>query len=196
VSDPFAGGLSRREAVRRGVAVGGAAITAAMLPELLGAGDALAQSEDTSATDSEILVGAIGIEQTAVLTYETAAAGGLLGPGAGVARLFAAQEQQHADALIAALRGIGGKPPPPPRIEDVPGLTEVKTGEEMLRFAVELENMAIAAYLEAHKRLGSAALLKTATEIVANEGQHLVVLRQALGDDPIPSALPTGSEHA
>lgn len=184
---------TRRDLARRGLIAAGAALGAAAAPA---ASRAFAQTEDTSDTDSELLVGLIGIEQTAVLAYETAAAAGALGPAAPIAKLFGTQEQEHADALIAALAEIGGKPLPAPRIEDVPGLTEATTAEDYLNFAVDLENQAIAAYLEANKLLGNGDLLKTSSQICANEGQHLVVLRQALGTDPIPGPLPSGSETA
>lgn len=193
MSEQGTGGVSRREALRAGLLAGGA-LTAAAAPALIGARDAFAQAEDTSDTDSEILVGLIGFEQTAVLAYGTATTAGLLDPA--VAKLFARQEQVHAEALIAALRKIGGDPPGPPRVEDVPGLTEVKTGGDFLSFAVKLENQQLAAYLEANKQLGSGELLTMSSQIAANEGQHLVVLRQALGTDPIPVPLPSGSESS
>ncbi len=64
----------------------------------------------------------------------------------------------------------------------------------VLAFAIELENMAIAAYADAVMNLTDPALMTPVTQIMANEGQHLVVLRQALGTGPVPSATPTGLE--
>ena len=109
------------------------------------------------------------------MTYATAGSSGLLGPRLEeVARRFRDQEQEHADALIAALRQLGGRPPPPPRPSQVAGLESLRTREQVLSFAVGLELKAVAAYYE------------------AQQGQHLVVLRQALGRDPLPSAFVTG----
>jgi hypothetical protein len=52
--------------------------------------------------------------------------------------------------------------------------------------------MALAAYYEAHAKLKDPGLLSAAASIMANEAQHLVVLRQALKKNPSPSALVTG----
>ena len=53
--------------------------------------------------------------------------------------------------------------------------------------------MALAAYYQAHQKLRGAKLLRTTARIMASEGQHLVVLRQALGRDPVPNAFETGA---
>ena len=45
----------------------------------------------------------------------------------------------------------------------------------------------------ASRSCASAALLRTTAQIMASEGQHLVVLRQALGRDPVPNAFETGA---
>jgi rubrerythrin len=118
---------------------------------------------------------------------------------ADVAKLFRDQEQEHADGLTQALEGLGGAAPRPPAPQEVEELGAVQSQEEFLRFAVELENMAVVAYIDAHRRLQSPDLLKTGAQIIANEGQHLVVLRQALGASPaesVPSAFEAGSDPA
>jgi hypothetical protein len=196
VNEPLATRGTRRDALGAGLLAGAAALSAAAAPALVGARDAFAQAPDTSVADSELLVGLIGFEQTAVVAYATAASAGWLGPTSAVPTLFGRQEQQHADALISGLKAIGGTPPPKPRVEDVPGLTEVSDGPGFLTFAVDLENQQLAAYLEANKTLGSGELLTLSSQIAAGEGRHLVVLRQSLGTDPIPAPLPSGSEHA
>jgi len=40
----------------------------------------------------------------------------------------------------------------------------------------------------------NAKLLQTGASIMANEGQHLVVLRRIAGKDPIPNAFETGAQ--
>ncbi len=63
-----------------------------------------------------------------------------------------------------------------------------------LVFAVELETAAVGAYYDAHQRLEDAKLLQAGASIMANEGQHLVVLRQLLGRSPVPNAFETGKK--
>jgi rubrerythrin len=184
-----ADGRTRREALGRGLVLGGALVGAASAPALLGARTALAAADD----DARILAAAIRLEQSAVVVYATAATSGLLGPRLeAVARRFRDQEQEHADALTAALRQIGGRPPLPPRPAQIAGLRALRTREQVLSFAVDLELEAVAAYYEAHQKLADPALLRTGAQIMANEGQHLVVLRQALGRQPLPDAFETG----
>jgi rubrerythrin len=187
---------TRRDAVRRGVITGGAIVAAATIPILMRVGGAFAQTEG----DGAILEGAVGLEQTAVVAYERAHESRLLDkPVADVARLFRDQEQEHADWLTRALEDLGGSAPKPPGPEDVAGLGAVSSQEDLLRFAVELENMAVVAYVDAHRKLQSPGLLKAGAQIMANEGQHLVVLRQALGASPaesVPSAFEAGTDPA
>jgi rubrerythrin len=173
------------------VVLGGAVVAAGAIPFLLGVRNAFAQAQG----DAEILRAAVELEQSAVLAYTAAAESGKLGESEPVARYFADQEQEHADGLTVALRGLGGSPPPQPGgAGDVPGLAEAARGDavDITNFAIELENMAIAAYYDAHAELSSPELLLTGASIMANEAQHLVVLRQALGNDPSPRAFVTG----
>jgi len=180
---------TRRDAVKKGIALGGGVLAAAAIPTLLMVRNAMAQA----GSDEDIVAGAVGLEQTAVVAYATAAKSGLLkGPVEQAATLFGKQEQEHADGLITALEGLGGKAPSPPTPDQVKGLSQVKNQNEILEFAVELETMAVAAYYEAHQRLQDAKLRQTGSSIMYNEGQHLVVLRQALNQNPVPNAFETG----
>jgi len=167
-----------------------AVVAATSIPALLSVRTAFAQTTG----DGAILQAAIGLEQTAVLAYDTAASSGLLkGPVKAAAERFRRHEQEHADGLIAALRGMGGTSPPKPNsARDVPGLSSVASQADVLSFAIELEMMAVAAYYDAAQKLKDASLLQTAVAIMANEGQHLVVLRHAAGRNRVPNAFETG----
>jgi rubrerythrin len=181
---------TRRDAMRRGIAAGGALLAATSIPLLLGVRNAFAQEEDD---DAAILEAAIRLEQTAVVAYDTAAGSGLLDAATTrVAELFRDQEQEHADALTTALDQLGGSAPRPPAPDAIEGLGDLRSQAEVANFAIELETMAVAAYYDAHQKLQTAELLQTGASIMANEGQHLVVLRQAVGKDPVPNAFETG----
>lgn len=184
---------TRRDAVRRGLIAGGAAIAATMVPTLLRVSQAFGQNQALVLNDRSIIEGAVGLEQSFVVVYETAVKRKLLGPLTPIAELFARQEQQHVDALSKALQGLGGAVPKPPNENDIAGLTKVTTKQQMLNFVIEIENMAVAAYVHAAKTVQDTKLLSTIVEIVPNEGQHLSVLKQALGADPVPTAMPSGS---
>ena len=185
---------SRRDVLRRGLEVGATALAASTIPVLLGVRDAFA----AATSDGAILAAAIGLEQTAVFAYDAVARGGLLDPATKrIATHLRDQESEHADALTAAVSGFGGRAPAKPTsATQVTGLSGLGSQREVLSFAVELELMAVAAYYDAHRKLRDARLLQTGASIMANEGQHLVVLRQALGRQPTPTAFENGKATA
>jgi rubrerythrin len=184
----------RRELLRRGFALGGVAIAASSVPVLLAVRNAFAQAGE----DGEILRSAINLERIAVIAYGAAIDSGLLSARVEqVARRFRGHEQEHADALTTALTDLGGAAPPKPTgVKDVDkvvkGLGDVKSQADVANFAIELEIAAVAAYHDAQRKLIEAKLLQTGASIMANEGQHLVVLRQVVKKDPIPNAFETG----
>ncbi len=185
----------RRELLRRGFALGGAAVAASSIPLLLSTRSAFAEATG----DAAVLERAINLEQVAVLAYDAVLAGGLLGPQAlRAARRFRDHERQHAETLTTALTDLGGIPPAPPKgiaaiDEVVDGLGDVKTQADVVNFLIELETAAVAAYHEAHGKLLETRLLQTSASIMGNEGQHLVVLRMLVRADPVPNAFETGA---
>lgn len=185
----------RRELLRRGFALGGAAIAASSIPLLLSVRDAFAQASG----DAAVLEKAIILERTAVIAYDSVIDGDLLSPGAlRVARRLRDHERQHAETLTTALTDLGGIAPAAPNGVEavdkvVEGRGDVKTQAEAVEFLIELELAAVAAYHEAHGKLVETRLLQTAASIMASEGQHLVVLRMLVGADPVPAAFETGA---
>jgi rubrerythrin len=185
----------RRALLRRGIGLGGAAIAASSIPLLWSVRNAFAETNG----DTAILGRAIGLEQVAVLAYDTAIDGGLLSPALlTVARTFRGHEQAHADTLTTALTDLGGAPPPAPHgIADVDkvvkGLADVKSRADVVNFLIELETATVAAYFDAQAKLVEPKLMQTGASIMASEGQHLVVLRRAVGKDPVPAAFESGA---
>ncbi len=135
--------------------------------------------------DRQILRELIDLEADAALHSEGAVEGGGAGGDAGtVLRSFAEQQVEHVDALTSAL---GSRPPAP-----VGG--DGGDQQAVLERAVELEDRLVAASLDAHGRLADAALLTLGSGIMANHGQHLVALRELLGEDVlVPDAFATGT---
>jgi rubrerythrin len=181
---------TRRDAVRRGLAAGGAVIGAALVPVLLSVRDVFAAAPQN---DAGILSSAIRLENTAVAAYAAAVNSGVLTPPfRRTAALFGRQEAEHAAALTAALKSLGGTPPTGTDAKLLAPLKGARSQKQIAQFAIELETMAVAAYHDASKKLQQARLLQTSAQIMSNEGQHLVVLRQALGKDPVPNAFENG----
>jgi rubrerythrin len=189
---------SRRDLLRRGIAWGGATLVASSVPSLLVARDAFAEADD----EAGILKAAIGLEEVAVFAYRYAAHSGALDAAfVPVAKLFAEQEEYHRDAMKIALEQLGGGSPPvaPKRSGDtklLAPLAKAKTQAAIANYAIELETTAVGAYYDAHLKLQNPRLLKTCTQIMANEGQHLAVLRALAGKPPVPNAFETGGANA
>src|SRR3954469_1659453 len=174
---------SRRELVRRGMLAARGVLTATSLPILLGARDAFAQADD----DQSVVTSAIELEQVAAEAYQR-----LQGPLGGVARLFRNHERQHEQALTSALRQLGGSPP---SANVDARLAKLPTGNRRgaAQFALELERNAVRAYQDAARKLRDARLMKTTTTILGAEAQHMVVLRQIAGQQPVPQAFERGT---
>ena len=186
----------RRALLRRGLQLGGAAIAASSIPLLLSVRDAFAKATG----DAAILEDAITLERVTVLAYEQVIERGGTSPALlRAARRFRDHEQQHADTLVTALKDLGGIPPAPPEgaaeIEKVvKGFGAARSQAEILSVTIELETAAVAAYYDAHAKLIETRLLQTGASIMANEGQHLAVLRRLAGADPMPNAFERGKE--
>jgi rubrerythrin len=183
----------RRQLIRRGLGLGGAVIAASSIPLLLSVRNAFA----ADSADDDILKSAIKLEQVAVLAYDRAIDSGLLSASfKRVVQRFRGHEQAHADALSTALTDLGGTLAPKATAADidgvVKGLGSVKSQADVANFAIELEMAAVAAYYDAHSKLVDAKLLQTGASIMANEAQHLVVLRQAVKKDAVPNAFEIG----
>jgi rubrerythrin len=174
---------SRRNFLRAsGVGVGGG--SAAFLAAC---GSAKKKAKGPSA-DVDILNSAIDLENMAIAAY-TAGAPLLKGEILKLGRQFLAQEKEHADALSQTVMHAGGRPDRPKSSYDFP---RVRTQEEVLRLVATIENVAIAAYIDALPKLSSGDLRATATSILTTEAEHLAVIVGALGQPQAPTAFVVG----
>jgi rubrerythrin len=178
---------TRRALLGRGLRLGGLAVAGAGGTALLGAGPALGQAWG----DEALLVPLIRLERLAVLAYERLSANRAASATLrGQAETLRDQDQNHADRLIAALAALGGRAPAKPTLAEAHGLTGEK---RLLELAVGLEEMTVNLYYRAQRELRDAKLLQATATIMGSDGQHLVVLRQALHRNPVPRALETGA---
>jgi Ferritin-like domain len=101
-----------------------------------------------------------------------------------MASYFRAQEQEHVDAVLKALRGLNDPAATTPEEIDV---GEMKTDEERLVFLYELEGATIDEELSAISKLEDPWPRSLLASTVADQAQHLTLLRQALGAGPLAS---------
>jgi rubrerythrin len=172
---------------RSGVVLSGAAVA------LLAGRDALAASSDRSggkghAGDVRILNTALAAELEAVAAYTVGAKSGLLQkPVLDLAVTFQGHHKEHADVLAKTIQKLGGKPVAAKAQYSFP-TDQLKNQTDVLRFAAGLEKGAVSAYLGAVPLFAQRELSKAAASILGDEAMHWAVLRQAIGEQPVPGA--------
>jgi rubrerythrin len=174
------------------VARSGALLSGATLALLAGRDVLAAQLRKAGAgsagNDLDILNAALGAEQEGIAAYQAAAQSGLLQkPVLRLAMQFQSHHKAHADLLAATVSQLGGSPVSPKHQYDFP-LDQLKSQADVLRLAAGLEQGAVSAYLGAVPVLDNRDLAKAAASILGDEAMHWAVLRQALGEDPVPAA--------
>jgi rubrerythrin len=145
-------------------------------------------SDGAGGNDVAILNTALGAEREAVAAYQLGADSGLLEPGIkAVALKFQGHHKAHADLLAATVSKLGGHPVEAKKQYDFP-VEKLKSQSDVLRFAAQLEQGAVSAYLGAVPVLGNRDLARAAASILGDEAMHWAILRNVLGEDPVPAA--------
>jgi rubrerythrin len=178
--------LARRTLLARTSRV---ALSAAAIA-LLAGNEALAAQGKGGASDVTILNTALGAEQEAIAAYQVGAESGLLQkPVLDLAVTFQGQHKAHADLLASTIKKLGGTPAAAKKPADYHFPTDkLKNQTDVLRFAADLEKGAVSAYLGAIPLFKNRDLAKAAGSILGDEAMHWAVLRQALGEAPVPEA--------
>jgi rubrerythrin len=174
---------ARRLFLGSGMALSGAAVA------LLAGRPALAaRAGEASEQDVRILNTALGAELEAIAAYQLGAQSKLLqGPVLDLAVTFQGHHKEHADVLAKTVRQLGGKPVDAKARYDFP-TDQLKSQADVLKFAAKLEQGAVSAYLGAVPLFGQRDLAKAAASILGDEAMHWAILRQALGEVPVPAA--------
>ena len=156
---------------------------------LLAGQDALAKTGGAATeNDVRILNTALGAELEAIAAYQVGAESGLLQkPVLDLAVTFQGHHKEHADVLARTIAKLGGKPVVA-KVKYTFPVEKLKSQEDVLRFAATLEKGAVSAYLGAVPLFGNRDLAKAAASILGDEAMHWAVLRNAVGEVPVPSA--------
>jgi rubrerythrin len=175
--------LRRSFLAQSGLVLSGAAVA------MLAGNHALAaKSGATGESDIRVLNSALGAELEAIAAYQLGAESGLLQkPVLDLAVTFQGHHKEHADVLAKTIAKLGGKPVAAKAQYKFPVET-LKTQADVLRFAAQLEKGAVSAYLGAVPVFGNRDLAKAAASILGDEAMHWAILRNALGEVPVPSA--------
>jgi rubrerythrin len=171
----------------------GTATLSAVAVSLIAGCDSMAADRKMSAdpaSDVDILNTALGLEYQAIAAYQVGAESGLLQkPVMDVALQFQGDHKQHAQLLSSTITKLGGTPvqPKAPAAYNFP-VNNLKNQADVLRFAAGLEKGAASAYLGAVPAFANKDLAKAAASIMGDETMHWAVLRNALGENPVPAA--------
>jgi Ferritin-like domain len=143
---------------------------------------------EAAASDVNILNSALVSESQAIAAYQVGAESGLLQkPALDLAVQFQGHHKAHADLLAATVKQLGGVPVKPKQRYDFP-VEQLKSQADVLRFAAGLEHGAVSAYLGAVPAFDNRDLARAAASILGDEAMHWAVLRQTLGENPVPAA--------
>ena len=168
---------------RSGLLLSGTAVA------LLSGGDVLAARAGKAAeSDLNILNTALKAEFEAIAAYQVGAESGLLQkPALDLAVTFQGHHKLHAELLSTTIEKLGGRPISAKDKYSFP-VEGLKNQNDVLRFAASLEKGAVSAYLGAIPVFGNRDLAKAAGSILGDEAMHWAILRNAVGDVPVPEA--------
>ena len=182
ISDPIS---ARRMFLGRS---GGMVLSCAAVALLAGQDALAAKSGGSTNADVQILNTAIGAELEAIAAYQLGAESGLLSkPVLDLAVTFQGHHKEHVALLSGTVEKLGGKAVIAKTKYNFP-VDQLKSQLDVLKFAAQLEQGAVSAYLGAVPLFGNRDLAKAAASILGDEAMHWAVLRQAIGEAPVPSA--------
>ena len=151
------------------------------------------RAADGAMADLTILNSALGLEHATVAAYLSGMPL-LEGEQLAVVRQLLEHERDHARRLSRTIEDLGGVPAEPrPDEEYARRFPTLTRPSDALRFAVDLENMAIRTYTKALTKLRSADLRQLTAAILTTEAEHASVLLGELGREQTPSAFVTGT---
>ena len=171
-------GINRQTFILRGALAAGAVYGAGAVTPFVR--EAIAQ--DMSG-DVEILNFALTLEYLEAAYYEEALSkvSGLSGDAKALAQEIGANENEHVDALTAAVKDLGGKPAAVPKVDFGNAFSNEKS---FLKLAQTFEDTGVSAYNGAAPQIQSKEVLGSAGAIVQVEARHAAAIR-SLNGEPI-----------
>jgi hypothetical protein len=140
--------------------------------------------------DIALLNALLALEQHSAAAY-TAVIPLLSGRTQKAAKQFLSQDLEHVGRLSSLIKKAGGKPVEPLASYN---LGRPRTTQQLLALLHSIEGAVVAEYLRAIPMVPQSKARAYLATILANEAQHVSVLRSKLHLDPVPSALVTGRE--
>jgi bacterioferritin (cytochrome b1) len=141
-------------------------------------------------SDAAIFNDLLAVEYYAVTAY-IAGVPLLSGHNRRLADRFLNQELSHVDELVNLVKAANGTPASQASSYD---LGHPRSTTDVLELFHRVERLTIGAYLAAIPKLSSGGTRASAVSILANEAQHVSIVRRNLGLVPVPAAVVTAAE--
>lgn len=138
---------------------------------------------------------AVAGEQTAAVAFEAIGNSDVLGEDrVETMRVLLDHTRAHVRALERLFKAqTGGDPPLPLTRTQIDGLDQLSGEREALRLALQLEERAIGAHLDAIRLYRNPAMLRLIAGAMGTDAQHLVMLRSLLREEPVPGPFERGA---
>lgn len=150
-------------------------------------------SVEQAQADAAVMNALLDLERTAVLAYTV---GRRMLTGA-ARRMFAtllAQEREHEAAAQRAVLALGATPlKRRPDRDYTSGFPPLSGPDDVLRFALDIENTQVSAYGDSLGSIVTPGLRATVASVIAAEAEHLAVVSGLLHEPQAPQALVTGN---
>lgn len=173
-----------------GISLGSCAAAAAALSGCSGSTHPLKLAAGPLEADAALLNRLLVLERRAIAAY-TAGIPLLSGSDRRAGTAFLRQELAHAGMLITLIKRAGQTAPPARPDYD---LGNPRGARDVIALLHEVERAQLAAYVAAVPRLSPGYLRASVATILADDAQHVSVLRTKLGLNPIPSPFVSGAE--
>jgi bacterioferritin (cytochrome b1) len=169
------------------------AAPAGVLAACGGGGGERSKKLSPAEVDFRLMNRILGLELAGIAAYEQGLP--LLRGGArATARRFLSQEREHAAFLARRVSDLGGTPNEPKTAAEYRrSFPALRDQPDVLRFAFDLENRVVRAYVEFIPKMSSPELRAAAGSIVATEAEHISVLLGERHLPQVPSAFVTGT---
>ena len=142
-----------------------------------GGGDPPPSTGPAPGSGAALLGSLLALERAAIAAYGSCA-GRLSGRALENVRALRAPEAEHARRLEQLITDLGGEPAPGRSHDEYAReFPRLDSAEDALRFAEDLKERELRAYLEALTELPSLELRSEAARICADEGNHLGAVR-------------------
>jgi Ferritin-like domain len=173
----------------RRAALGGATVLALVS---CGGDDSPRNGKPQAGSGAGLLNSIVALEHASVAAW-AAIAGALSADARGHARVIRRREIDHVERVSALVRELGGTPPEGrPQSEYRPMFPQMSDEAAALRFAGDLEERLVRAYLDALRSLPDPEQRRVAAQIAAEEAEDLAVVQLLMGDPASSKAFVTG----